>query len=136
MKTSELLLHPVDSFRTAPVPLTLAAGWSAMTAVMVDVAQEMHRNDEVLGLATAGVTAALALRGIYLSTRSFRLRGRLENSLETTGFNDRIFTTTTQDWCTRQTALVACEQYDEAASYQDLCDRSKEGAKFTSLPQL
>lgn len=136
MKVSEILAHPVESFRTAPIALLGVAASSGMSALMIEVASDVQGSDEVLTLGTAGFTAALALRGIYLTSRSFKLRDRLENSLATNGFNDRIFATTTPDWCTRQTALVACEQFDKASDYQALCEQYEDQSKFTSIPQI
>lgn len=103
---------------------------------MVETALQADGNAEAMAWGTAGATALLAVRGLQLAARSFRLRERLEDSLAEQGYNERIFATTIPDWCTRQTAIVACEQFDAVAAYTQLCEQSTEDAHFTWLPQI
>lgn len=103
---------------------------------MARTAFEVENNVEAFSWGMAGVSALLAVRGIHLAKQSFELRDRLENSLEERGFNERIFDRTTKDWCTRQTAIVACEEFDAVQQYDELRAQNQDDAKFVWLPHI
>lgn len=136
MSAPNILRHPIEAFRTAPTPCigtTVSVGAAAMLASVTPEAEGYIQN---VGWSVVAGNIAMAGIGIRLGMRHFSLRHRLERILERGGFDERAMATTTSDWCTRQVARVACENYGHLDKYKTLQEQNSEDAKFSWLPHI
>jgi hypothetical protein len=109
MKVSEIARHPIRSFRTAPFGgFIVASQFPGMIGEAMAICDQNYL--EAAGLLPISV-AGLTIGGLVMA-KQFRLRDRIETSLETHGFDERVIQKTRGEWCARQTALVACEAFD------------------------
>lgn len=127
------LLHPIESFRTSPVQF-VCIGLGLYTAV-ANIHVTLEANNPLLwGFMIANVGCTALNAGFAKS--KFDLRDRLESRLEKNGFDDRLLDKTTQAYCTRQAARIACENTGYSEEYAALCKANSENALFTWLPHI
>lgn len=131
---------PLQEFRIAPfgysvVGLGLGSGLSLLGLTCIN-----HEVDSGLRALTAGMTVAnMAVntvlgRGLIKKQRS--LHRRLETSVAQNGYDERIFATTTDEWCSRQTARLVCEAAGVLPQYEALCEERRQTAALTHIPHL
>lgn len=131
------LTHPYESFRTAPLGVSLtAAGVGEMAIVASMVAESAPGRPLTEALGVLAIDAAGTLCGTWLARRQFKLRERLEDSLERRDYDNRIFEPTTQEWCNRQTARVVLEGTDAIDSYEALCATQADNTQLNWLPHF
>jgi hypothetical protein len=131
------LAHPYESFRTAPIGMSFAtAGIGEMVIAATAVAESAPGRPLAEALGVLAVDAAGTLCGAWMTRRQFRLRERLEDSLERRDYDNRIFEPTTQEWCNRQTARVVLEDTDAIDSYEALCETQADNAELKWLPHF
>ena len=136
MQTPDILRHPIESFRTAPIQFIGSSLTIGMAAALAPITTEAEGYTQAIGWSVVAGNIAISALGIKLGKKQFELRNRLERILETGGFNERAMATTTSEWCTRQVARVACENYGYLEEYKELENETSEDAKFRWLPHI
>lgn len=132
------LRHPIETVRTAPFGSALMGIQIPAIAYNVRNALESYSPESTAtSLAAASLCiGALVVARCNLVERQLNLKERLKGSIEREGFNDRILAPTTDEWCNRQAARVACEKFDMLAEYVELCDSRADTAKLTFIPHI
>jgi len=133
------LRHPVETFRTAPVMISCAATNVLLGSISTDIALESSSViTDGVGWGVTAFVAYSALDFVVSAKAKINLRNRLEAALTLGGFNDRVMKTTTEEYCTRQAARVACENVDMnyLDRYTALCAENAENAYYTWLPHI
>jgi hypothetical protein len=129
------LSHPVETFRTAPAQFAGAAGGSALAYAFSLPETDTVPLDALRWGLIAGSLGAAAACGILVKGR-VELRDRIESILERRGFSDRVMSHTTQTYCGRQAARVACRNYGYLDDYEALCEGNSKNAQLTWLPHI
>lgn len=132
------LRHPIEAYRTAVFPATI----SSLCLGSVVTAGTLHALDNTptpstnAEIALYGLNLGAALMNGVLAKKKIDLRNRLEHSLDRSGFNERVFALTTETYCDRQAARVACESYGVLAEYEDVCEKNAATASFKWVPHI
>lgn len=133
------LRHPIETFRTAPVQLSglaLEVGIVGLLAYTIESTEGSPLpTNTVEATAYAANIAMGIVNGIYAG-KNIALRNRLEASLERTRFNERAFSVTTETFCGRQAARIACENYDVLPEYEAVCDQNSSKAQLMWVPHI
>lgn len=131
---------PLQDFRVAPLGYGLVAYGIGTMALTTGLVRANQQADPMLSSLTVEIAAAglafSTLFGAKLIKNQQALYQRLEASIERTGYNDRIFALTTDEWCSRQTARIVCEAAGVLPQYEQLCDERQETAAYTYVPHI
>lgn len=130
MNNPSLIKRATDNLRTAPYALGMTGFELGVTAFVM---AEGSRLSDVLAIPTGAFGVVL---GGLVAAKQFRLRHRLENSIERVGYSDRVMDPTTKTWCNRQTARVVCANAGYLDEYVALCERRSETAALNWLPHI
>lgn len=129
--------HPIETLRTAPVYFSGVAINLSMAALNVNTASELgSRPESALQWAAASVNAGAIAMNLMMAQGKLDLRDRLESQLTRYGFNERAMITTTQAYCARQAAIVACENTGYSNEYAVLCEQNPGMFTFNCLPKI
>lgn len=137
----ERLGKAVEAVRTAPYGFSsMSANVLAAAGAVVAANMNMGLPDTALEAAVygnigLGATVGAAWSGRQV-VRQFRTRQRVEDVLDGQGFDEVALSNTTDEWCTRQAARVACENAGELHQYEDLCEQRRDSARFRWLPHF
>lgn len=128
-----LILHPVETFRTAPLGM-ISEGLSSTMFIgtMVEAAQ----HPAVWEVPDGVMFAAWMYMSAVLVNRQLRIRDRVERNVEKNGFDERFFEPLTDEWCNRQTVEVALESTEYLDQYRQLCEKRSATAEFRELPHF
>ena len=127
----KLIRRAIEDFRTAPIGFSVMASgllWPAYYAV--------EGGPNITDLASLPMTVMHVAMGSLAVSAQFRLRERLENFVERHGYSEEAFSTTTREWCARQTARIVCQKYGLLERYEELCDRQIDSQDFRRLPHI
>ncbi len=131
MQNRDMLLHPVETFRTAPYGSSMTA-FSGLYAAWVSCAFDGGERNSFL----AG-SALFAMYGLWMTSRQIKLRNKIEKHIARFGYEDRVMAATTSEWCARQTVMVVLEDSPEiTARYAQLCQERSEEAQLKMLPHV
>lgn len=140
------VLHPIETFRTAPVWVTSTLGCAGIALaggyLSVSMLMGMEREDLPKDPAVAGACGAIAVYGArWTKSNSRRVghylecRDRVENALERHGYSDRLVEPMLSVWCARQATRIACENYspEAAKQYKILVDTHEDAADLRKV---
>lgn len=105
-----LFKKAIDFYKTAPVGETFVFYSLSMIPVDLSLNAPLLLVFPITGL----------ISGVGLTRRQFKLRERLESSIEKFGYQDRVMELTTEEWCNRQTARVVAQDNDKLDEYNNL----------------
>jgi hypothetical protein len=131
MHNRNIFRRSLDNVRTAPFGLSLIGGGAIGPLVEL-----VHNGPEVTDLSSAPVPLITMAYGAAFVARQFKLRRRLEATVEQHGYDDRVFSTTTSEWCARQTSRVVCRNSGDLIAYTALCKKNEETAQLAWLPHF
>lgn len=115
-----------DLYRTTPL------GASIAILTMEEAVSKALRHD---WFGAACLTLATFSASIFI-IQQMSLRRRLEHSIEQHGYQERVFKTTVQEWCDRQTALVVARRHGVLPLYQKLCLQNMERMSLPFIPHF
>ena len=130
------LKHPIETFRSVPVQCTGMAISSGSVAIVVATSETHIAPPNAFELKGLALNIGLLALQSVVAKGKLKLRDRLETTLDQYGFDERAMNLTTSTWCTRQTALVACENNGFSSEYKALCARNSDGASLTWVPHI
>jgi hypothetical protein len=113
-----------DFYRTAPLGETI---------FLMNAVQITWNYDEPF---TLGMNFLGSLAGVLLAAKQFRLKQRLESSIQKHGYDDGVFKKTLPEWCDRQTARVVVKKYGNLDEYESLCQDNKYRMGLSNLFNL
>ncbi len=129
---ANVIKRSVDALRTAPFGFSLI-GLTILNGPVLALTENGAEALDLLVIPLDG--ASVAIGGIFV-VRQYRLRRRLEDSIERNGYDDRLFDPTTKEWCNRQTARVVCGNSGDLAQYEALCEQKRATNELPRMPHV
>lgn len=115
---------PKDLFRIAPL------GESMALANLVGAL--LNHGTPIVSV--IGVIGALC--GSAIAFKQFKLKGSLEKSISTHGYQERVMDATLRTWCDRQTTRVVSEKYHMLSRYDMQIMDSKKKLELRKIPHF
>ncbi len=130
----ENIRHPIDTLRTAPVGFSLAGLGVTLASESIG---EIVNNPNILVKAASivqmGMEFGFAATGICMVTGQFKLRRRLEQSIDRSGYNTRVMAHTVNTFCDRQTGKVVSRNAGHAEDYKALTAVARDLRRNTAV---
>ena len=100
MSRKEVIMHPIETIRVAPLGCAAIAFFTSMgSATMYEFVHSDNLPVKVVALGTAAISAFGEVMGAKLVGEQMVLKERFEGIMDRRGYNDRIMAERTDEWC-------------------------------------